>query len=89
MYVFLGLFKDDIAQVDYVDAAQNVVSLKLLPRIDYTRYRGALRDKGVSPATILPTFITCFTQIPDRKRTSLYYHPNYDHIVVHLDMFPI
>jgi len=38
-----GLYKDDIAQVDYVDLAQNHVHLKLLPRIDYTRPRGALR----------------------------------------------
>lgn len=36
-------YKDDIAQVDYVDMAQNQVHLKLLPRIDYTRLRGALR----------------------------------------------
>lgn len=38
-----GLYKDDIAQVDYIDLAQNNVHLKLLPRIDYTRLRGALR----------------------------------------------
>lgn len=38
-----GIYKDDIAQVDYVDLAQNQVHLKLLPRIDYTRMRGALR----------------------------------------------
>ncbi|XP_025834253.1 transcription elongation factor SPT5 [Agrilus planipennis] len=38
-----GLYKDDIAQVDYFDMAQNQVHLKLLPRIDYTRPRGALR----------------------------------------------
>jgi transcription elongation factor SPT5 len=38
-----GMYKDDIAQVDYVDLAQNQVHLKLLPRIDYTRFRGALR----------------------------------------------
>lgn len=38
-----GIFKDDLAQVDYVDMTQNTVSLKLLPRIDYTRLRGALR----------------------------------------------
>lgn len=38
-----GIFKDDIAQVDYVDVAQNQVHLKLIPRIDYTRPRGALR----------------------------------------------
>ncbi|BET00579.1 Transcription elongation factor [Nesidiocoris tenuis] len=38
-----GIYKDDIAQVDYVDLAQNQVHLKLLPRIDYTKLRGALR----------------------------------------------
>lgn len=38
-----GIYKDDIAQVDYVDLAQNQVHLRLLPRIDYTRPRGALR----------------------------------------------
>merc|ERR1719508_419549 len=38
-----GIFKDDIAQVDYVDIAANQVHLKLLPRIDYSRLRGALR----------------------------------------------
>ncbi|XP_065653569.1 transcription elongation factor SPT5-like [Hydra vulgaris] len=29
-----GLYKDDIAQVDYVNTARNQVSLKLIPRID-------------------------------------------------------
>lgn len=38
-----GLYKDDIGQVDYYDLAQNTVHLRLLPRIDYTRLRGALR----------------------------------------------
>ncbi|XP_015380176.1 PREDICTED: transcription elongation factor SPT5-like isoform X2 [Diuraphis noxia] len=38
-----GIYKDDIAQIDYVDLAQNQVHLKLIPRIDYTRPRGALR----------------------------------------------
>lgn len=38
-----GVYKDDIAQVDYVDLSQNRVNLKLLPRIDYTKYRGTLR----------------------------------------------
>lgn len=42
-----GIYKDDIAQVDYVDMAQNLVHLKLLPRIDYTRLRGALRSSQV------------------------------------------
>merc|ERR1719234_626692 len=39
-----GLYKDDLAQVDYVDVASNQVHLKLLPRIDYSRLRGALRS---------------------------------------------
>ena len=38
-----GLFKDDLAQVDYVETAQNAVHLKLIPRIDYSRPRGVLR----------------------------------------------
>lgn len=37
-FLHLSLF-----QVDYVDMAQNLVHLKLLPRIDYSRMRGALR----------------------------------------------
>ncbi|CAL8108608.1 unnamed protein product [Orchesella dallaii] len=44
-----GVFKDDLAQVDYVDLAQNQVHLKLLPRIDYTRMRGAMRSDSDSP----------------------------------------
>merc|ERR1719400_1550567 len=39
-----GVFKDDLAQVDYVDVGSNQVLLKLLPRIDYSRSRGALRS---------------------------------------------
>lgn len=39
-----GIYKDDLAQVDFVDTAQNSVHLKLIPRIDYSRKRGALKD---------------------------------------------
>lgn len=53
-----GLYKDDIAQVDYVDVAQNEVLLKLLPRIDYTRMRGALKVSTVS--ILLIFFILSF-----------------------------
>ncbi|KAI1715640.1 early transcription elongation factor of RNA pol II, NGN section domain-containing protein [Ditylenchus destructor] len=38
------MYKDDLAQVDWVDIAQNRVNLKLVPRVDYTRMRGALRN---------------------------------------------
>ncbi|KAL4224649.1 Transcription elongation factor SPT5 [Mactra antiquata] len=40
-----GIYKDDLAQVDYVESAQNAVHLKLLPRIDYSRPRGLLRNQ--------------------------------------------
>lgn len=39
-----GLYKDDLAQVDFINVAQNYVHLKLIPRVDYTRKRGALRS---------------------------------------------
>jgi transcription elongation factor SPT5 len=39
-----GIYKDDIAQVDYVDTSRNKVVLKMLPRVDYSRKRGPLKD---------------------------------------------
>ena len=42
------VFRDDLAQIDYVEPAQDIVSLKLIPRIDYTRKRGVMRQAGVS-----------------------------------------
>ena len=41
-----GLYKDDLAQVDYVDVSSNNISLRMLPRIDYGRPRGALRTQA-------------------------------------------
>jgi len=38
-----GVYKDDLAQVDYVEPSQNVLRLKLIPRIDYTRMRGVMK----------------------------------------------
>ncbi|GBM05915.1 Transcription elongation factor SPT5 [Araneus ventricosus] len=38
-----GLYKDDLAQVDYINVSNNTVQLKLIPRIDYTKKQGALR----------------------------------------------
>mgnify|MGYP000895620962 CR=1 FL=1 len=40
------VYKGDLAQVDYIDASSNTVCLRLKPRIDYTRMRGALRTSG-------------------------------------------
>ncbi|XP_072045475.1 transcription elongation factor SPT5-like [Amphiura filiformis] len=38
-----GVFKDDLAQVDYYDPSNNQVTLKMIPRIDYSRMRGIQR----------------------------------------------
>ncbi|KAF8375888.1 spt-5 [Pristionchus pacificus] len=48
MYVRMKrtMFKDDLAQVDWVDISEGKVGLRLLPRIDYTRMRGALRSEN-------------------------------------------
>ncbi|KAI6220340.1 Transcription elongation factor SPT5 [Aphelenchoides fujianensis] len=39
-----SMYKNDLAQVDWVDVAQNQVCLRLLPRIDYKKKRGFMRD---------------------------------------------
>ncbi|KAI8500686.1 Transcription elongation factor SPT5 [Branchiostoma belcheri] len=44
-----GVYKDDLAQVDYVEPSMNSVHLKLIPRVDYTKLRGvqkASQDQG-------------------------------------------
>lgn len=41
-----GVFKDDLAQVDYVEPSEHKVRLKLIPRIDYTRMRGVMRNQN-------------------------------------------
>ena len=41
------VFRDDIAQIDYVESAQSTVALKLIPRIDYERKRGVFRQENV------------------------------------------
>ncbi|CAO4374106.1 unnamed protein product [Caenorhabditis nigoni] len=40
------MYKDDLAVVDLVDIAQNRVNLKLIPRVDYQRRRGAMRTEA-------------------------------------------
>ncbi|CAH8527312.1 unnamed protein product [Schistosoma turkestanicum] len=39
-----GLYRDDLALVEYVEDAQNLVGLKLVPRIDYERKRNRGMD---------------------------------------------
>nr|KAG5709174.1 hypothetical protein BaRGS_028630 [Batillaria attramentaria] len=41
-----GVFKDDLAQVDYVEPSQNIVHLKMIPRIDYSQLRGIMRTSS-------------------------------------------
>jgi len=41
-----GPYKDDLGQIEYIDEAGKQVQLKLVPRIDYSRARGALRPAG-------------------------------------------
>lgn len=41
-----GIFKDDLAQVYHVEQAQNRVELKMIPRIDYTKPRGAFKNNA-------------------------------------------
>jgi len=45
-----GPYKDDLGQVVYINEAGREVQLKLVPRIDYSRARGALRPAGAEPA---------------------------------------
>ncbi|XP_055342396.1 transcription elongation factor SPT5-like [Paramacrobiotus metropolitanus] len=41
-----GLYKDDLAQVEWVDHAQNAVSLRLIPRIDYNHIKETKRGNA-------------------------------------------
>lgn len=42
MYLW-SLWYSVFKQVDYFEPAQNIVHLKMIPRIDYTKKRGVLR----------------------------------------------
>ncbi|CAK9291026.1 unnamed protein product [Gordionus sp. m RMFG-2023] len=50
-----GIYKDDIAQVNFVEHGQNIANLKLVPRIDYKRNRGVLRHLNTPNSTSDPT----------------------------------
>ena len=47
-----GLYKGDLAQVHKVDYAENMATLRLIPRIDYKKLRGALKERNTSEAEI-------------------------------------
>ncbi|KAL7980708.1 hypothetical protein Chor_001862 [Crotalus horridus] len=40
-----GIYKGDIAQVDYVEPSQNQISLKMIPRIDFDRIKARMSQK--------------------------------------------
>lgn len=40
------IYKNDLAQVDYVDESSNTVCVRLKPRIDYTKMRGQMRSSA-------------------------------------------
>uniref|UniRef100_A0A670YU81 Transcription elongation factor SPT5 n=1 Tax=Pseudonaja textilis TaxID=8673 RepID=A0A670YU81_PSETE len=40
-----GIYKNDIAQVDYVEPSQNQISLKMIPRIDFDRIKERMSQK--------------------------------------------
>lgn len=42
------MYKGDLAQVDWVEVSQNQVCLRLLPRVDYKKKRGVLKNVGFS-----------------------------------------
>jgi transcription elongation factor SPT5 len=46
------IYKDDLAQVEQVDMAQDQVTLRLIPRIDYSIKRGALKEKEKDPKDV-------------------------------------
>lgn len=41
-----GIYRDDLAKVEKCDMAQNLVTLKLIPRLDYSRKRGQPKTTG-------------------------------------------
>ncbi len=49
-----GIYRDDLAKVEQCDMAQNMVTLKLIPRIDYTKKRGGPRANSNDQSDIVP-----------------------------------
>ncbi|CAF1071659.1 unnamed protein product [Rotaria magnacalcarata] len=49
-----GVYRDDLAKVEQCDMVQNLVTLKLIPRIDYSRKRGGPRGISNDQSNIVP-----------------------------------
>ncbi|CAF2664980.1 unnamed protein product [Rotaria sp. Silwood2] len=54
VHVKRGIYRDDLAKVKHCDMIQNMVTLKLIPRIDYTKKRGELRRTSNDQSDIVP-----------------------------------
>lgn len=49
-----GMYRDDLAKVEDCDMAQNLVTLKLIPRIDYSKKRGFFKSQNKEQSDIVP-----------------------------------
>ncbi|CAF3857883.1 unnamed protein product [Rotaria sordida] len=49
-----GIYRDDLAKVEQCDMIQNMVTLKLIPRIDYNKKRGGPRGTSNDQSDIVP-----------------------------------
>ena len=49
-----GIYRDDLAKVEQCDTSQNLVTLKLIPRIDYSKKRGEQRERSNDQSDIVP-----------------------------------
>lgn len=49
-----GIYRDDLAKVEQCDMAQNLVTLKLFPRIDYSKKRGFAKSNSKDSSDLVP-----------------------------------
>jgi transcription elongation factor SPT5 len=49
-----GIYRDDLAKVEQCDTGQNMITVKLIPRIDYTKKRGGPRTNANDQSNIVP-----------------------------------
>ncbi|KAI6242257.1 Transcription elongation factor SPT5 [Aphelenchoides fujianensis] len=61
------MYKGDLAQVDWVDVAQNQVCLRLLPRIDYKKKRAAKQESQSEDEDTKDVELAIFKQALGRK----------------------
>ncbi len=50
-----GIYRDDLAKVEQCDMVQNMATLKLIPRIDYTKKRGGSRGTSNEQNNVVPS----------------------------------